>query len=410
MKIDTTRRWGRLATALTMLATLVSPMVTGNGTPVQAKTDMPSGFRNVRPTTELLGPELAAGVLEGDVEGNDLQVYVYATPPTPKDIPDGYQPPPEVPVGVGEVTDTSFRVVADPSVELTDFLNESGRVEFRAVGSSSDYYGMWVFDRKLDANGQIVEPRPSGPEFVASDSGELTTVKNRDAITLDVSVAPSKGSSVTADIAGIASGSDCNVAYLRKWTMVGATFHRTAGMPLTLTYREGSQTDIDVGVFYQGRGWSIGGSVTKMNNSSYGTQWTTTGREDRFHYTTHRVKRSLCNYQCTSGPSCWYHHQEYRVVTHLGGNPSGRAQWGPRLQRRYCSPFYPEGPGYEYIVNNSTATKFRAGVDVGPIKLGAQTGYDTATAILGNSTQPRLVCGWTGPPPSPGVATVGYRS
>lgn len=358
----------------------------------------------------LRGSELATGALKGDVASNDLKVYVYATPPTPKDIPDGYRSPPEVPVGVGEVNGTSFRVIADPSVDLTKFLNESNRVEFRAVGTSSDRYGMWVFDRELDSRGQVVEPKAtSEPTFIASESGKLSEMSNSETINLNVSTPASKNSSVAADVAGISGGSDCVYNYFTKYTMVGATFHRRDGMPLKLTYRVGSQTDIDVGVYQQGKGWSIGGSISRMNNSSYGTQWQTSRNQDKFHYTSHRVKHTQCNFQCTSGPSCWYHYQQYKAVTHLGGNDSWNAKWHPKLQRHNCARFRPAGAGYEYVVNNSTATKFRGGISLGPINLGAQTGYDRATSVLGDAKKIRWVCGWTGPATRPGVATVGYK-
>jgi len=406
------RRWVRLASALMMLATLVSPMGVGNGAPVQAQPATLAGFGHIRPTSDLQGPELATGALKGDVAGDDLRVYVYATPPTPRDIPDNYRPPAQVPVGVGEVTGTSFRVIADPSVDLTKFINESGRVELEAVASSSDHFGMMVFDRQLDTQGLIVEPEVSAPECVASESGKLSTMNKSGTLTLDVSVPARKGSSVTTEIAGITSGDDCRYSYFNRRALIGATYHRKNGVPLTLTYDQGSETELDTGFSVNGGRWQIGATVTKKVTTGYGTQWRSVGTADRFHYSVYRVRYRICGYTCVApGPNnCYWKHRGYTPVTHLGGNPSGQVRFGLHLLRRNCTPFYPAGSGPEYKATRSTATRFRAGIVLGPINLSTQSGYSRANGVYGDVQMARLICGWTGPPTSPGLVTVGYRS
>lgn len=321
----------------------------------------PDEFENITPTADLNGPSLVSGTLAG--EGASVRVYAVS--------PDG----PMVPASVGRVDGSSFDAVAEPSVDLTDFVNDSGVVDFTIVASTDDKWGVWSFSRKLDATGEPV-PEPVRTNIVDVEGGA-----GGESVTENV-VVPLQWEK--GDTPATTQISYCGpvLATYQAPVHVGQAYHWFKAVKSTFSYKIGSDSELGVGVAAPGGRWSLGGKVTRSATGAYGVSWTTRDHMRRYLDTVYEYKKRRCF------PMFGADYYEVKPDRHLGGATSRTVSHVPSA--KYCVP---HERGTQFALVETRATAWSNGVRLGFVSLWARSGYTRDVAIHARFYHGRHVCG-----------------
>jgi hypothetical protein len=230
----------------------------------------PQWLPELRLSSELQAPDLAVGILRdraGHPVGGRITVIAWPTSKVLASLPDGASVKTTPVAKAISGPDGRFALRADPSAPIKQFMDESGYVNFDAVGLAPDgSRAVFSFPRRYDAKaGSWANPiRPSA-------QGGLE-------ITLSANVVPIQGETTEAPMPASDKlgncGSDIVATYNDRKGLVGEVYtgpHATGDF----TYISGSSSTLGVGVSAGGGFGTYSASGTLVASSTPGINYPT---------------------------------------------------------------------------------------------------------------------------------------